>query len=45
MLLRQSVNVVVLHHVGHFDVLSRGEIEVVAADGERVAIAAENEDV
>ena len=32
-------------HIGHLDVLARGVVEMIAADGKRVAVAAENEDM
>jgi len=43
--LREAVNPVVHHAIGHLDVLARGVVEMVAADGEGIAIAAEHEDV
>ena len=45
MLLGEAVDEVVHDHVGDLDVLARGVVEVVAADGERVAVAAEAEDM
>src|SRR5207248_6794983 len=43
--LGQAVNPVVHDDVGHPYVLARGVIEMVAADRERVAVAAEDEEV
>ena len=45
LVLRQTVDKVVHDDVGEVDVLPRGVIEVVAPDGEAVAITAEDEDV
>ncbi len=41
LLLRQSINEVVHDEISHVDVLARSVIEMVAADGETVAVAAE----
>ncbi len=43
LLLGQAINPVVHDHVGHLDVLARGVVEMIAADGEGVAVAAEHE--
>src|SRR2546425_974085 len=43
--LRQAIDKVVHDEIGHVDVLARAVIEMVAADGETVAIAAEEKDV
>ncbi len=45
LLFRQAIDEVVHDDVGHVDVLARAVLEVVAADGEAVAVAAEEEDV
>ncbi len=45
LLLRQAIDEVVHDDVGQVDVLARAVLEVIAADRERVAIAAEEEDV
>ena len=45
LLLRQAIDEVVHDEVGHVDVLARAVIEMVAADGEAVAVAAEEKDV
>ncbi len=45
LLLRQAIDKVVHDDVGHVDVLARAVIEMVAADGEAVAVAAEEKDV
>ncbi len=43
--LRQAVNKIIHHAIRHLDVLARGVIEVIAADGERVAVATKDEDM
>ena len=43
LLLGQAINPVIHDHIGHLDVLAGGVIEVIAADGKRVAIPAEHE--
>ena len=45
LLLGQAIDEVVHDEVDHVDVLARAVIEMVAADGETVAVAAEQEDV
>ena len=45
LLLRQAIDQVVHDDVGHVDVLARAVIEMIAADGEAVAVAAEHKDV
>ena len=45
LLLRQAIDEIVHDEVGHVDVLARAVIEMVAADGEAVAVAAEEKDV
>ena len=45
LLLRQAIDEVVHDEVGHVDVLARAVIEMIAADGEAVAVAAEEKDV
>ena len=42
---RQAINPVVHDHIGQLDVFARGVGEMVAADGKRVAVAAENKHV
>ena len=43
LLLGQAVHPVVHDDVGHLDVLARGVVQVIAANGKRIAIAAEHE--
>ena len=43
--LRQAIDEVVHDEIGHVDVLAGAVIEMVAADGETVAVAAEQEHV
>ncbi len=45
LLFRQAIDEVVHDEVSHVDVLARAVIEMVAADGETVAVAAEEKDV
>ncbi len=45
LLLRQAIDEIVHDEVSHVDVLARAVIEMVAADGEAVAVAAEEKDV
>ena len=45
LLFRQAIDKVVHDEVSHVDVLARAVIEMVAADGEAVAVAAEEKDV
>ena len=45
MLLGQAIDLVVHDHQRHFDVLARGVREMIAPDGEGIAITAEGEDV
>ena len=45
LLFRQAINPVVHDAIGHLDVLARGVVEMIAADGKRVAVAAEHEHV
>src|SRR5205814_9626039 len=45
LLFGQAINEVVHGEIGHVDVLARAMIEMVAADGETVSVAPEEEDV
>src|SRR5207249_9909771 len=45
LLFGQAIDKVVHDEIGHVDVLARAVIDVVAADGETVAVATEQEDV
>jgi hypothetical protein len=45
LLFGQAIDVVVHHHVTHLHVLAGGVVEVIAADGKGIAVAAEDENV